>query len=162
MTMKTTTTTTAKPSKFKICYSYALEDLNMRFFGNIDRIITFAQLLGGTAVISSFGNITFVGFVITVLSIASFIISPAVKSERSMQQRLRYTDLFSSLDDDDLGAQFEIVQKSDSICLGIFNNVAYIRAGLMSNMDVSKKRLTIIERIAAFIAGDSLYDIYNK
>lgn len=162
MTTKTVKTTTLKSFEFQIRYSYVLEDLNMRFFGNIDRFITFIQIAAGTSALASFGDMRLFGLIITALSIFSFILQPAIKSDRSMQQRQRYVDLLPNLHANDLGERFEAVQKSDSICFSAFNNVAYIRAALMCRRDVFNKKLTIIELIAARLGGDFVKRKGNK
>lgn len=160
---KITKTDIDKDIEFQIYYGYAYENLNKRFYTAIDNITTFILLIMGASIMMPITNNWLSGFVIALISAMSFVLKPGIKSEQSKQQAKRYSDLILDMKHDtpDIVNKLKQVTDTDTDGVGILQNVALTRAGMMLGLNTQKDKLSYLELIVARLAGDFMHQTNN-
>lgn len=140
---------------FQIGYSIRLEKMQASLLARMDRFANFAQLLLGAAVITAAAPVA-TGVAVAALAGFSFIYQPGAKSTEARAQKRKYEQLQAKADrlsDEDLETCFVELQEGDSLVIGSLMNPAHmgeeLRLGHTPNF-----RLTAMERLVAFAAGD--------
>lgn len=160
---KITKTDIDKDIEFQIYYGYAYENLNKRFYAAIDNITTFILLVMGASIMMPITNNWLSGFAIALISAMSFVLKPGVKSEQSKQQAKRYSDLILDMKHGtpDIINKLKQITDTDTDGVGILQNVALTRAGMMLGLNTQKDKLSCLELIAARLAGDYMHRTNN-
>lgn len=160
---KITKTNIDKDIEFQIYYGYAYENLNKRFYAAIDNITTFILLVMGASIMMPITNNWLSGFAIALISAMSFVLKPGVKSEQSKQQAKQYSDLILDMKHGtpDIINKLKQITDTNTDGVGILQNVALTRAGMMLGLNTQKDKLSCLELIAARLAGDYMHRINN-
>lgn len=152
----------AEFSIFDVRYSARMEQYNAIFYQRSDNLLTILQLILGSSIAIQLGNPTAIGFAIVFISMMMFVIKPAQVAAKSDTQYHRYLPLLTiNLTNDALHNAFLETQKQDSKVLLSLSNIAYIRAGIECDFDMSKEVLTTKERILSAFIGETLKKTNN-
>ena len=144
---------------FRANYSYFIETMHATLYGRIDKLITFTQLLLGSAVFASLGNPIYIGAIIAVVSAVSFtwqFAKSAMVCETQaikMKSLIGKTSLFS---DDELLSGYLRAEETDSPVLGVLRDAAQKRTHIVLGQyeQASKIKLTVMESFVSWLAGD--------
>lgn len=144
-------------------YSYFIETMQATLLGRVDRVLTFLQLLLGSAVFASLGNSFFLGALIATISAISFVWQPAKSALVCEIQAKKMKKLLSSyekLDDDAFYQEYIKNEDSDSPVIGALRDPALKRAYIViDNKDEARKiNLTPYQRFVSHLSGDCPVD----
>ncbi|MND21541.1 hypothetical protein D3C80_119070 [compost metagenome] len=142
--------------KFVLHYSHAIEVMHARFLARIDRLLTFFQIVLGSAVFARLDGTMWYGLVMVVLATGSFVWQPAMTSLRFAKRGENYARLIineTTMTDEELRAALSEAAEDMPAELGVLTNPAHIRASIEIGCQPTTK-LTFWETVAAFIAGD--------
>ncbi|WP_323909079.1 hypothetical protein [Aeromonas caviae] len=141
---------------FDLHYGHAIEMMHARFWARSDRLLTFFQIVLGSAVFADVGNNMLFGGLLVVLSTLSFVWQPAMTALRFAKRGENYARLIineSTMTDDELRAALSKAAEDMPSELGVLTNPAHMRACIELGCPPTTK-LTFWETVAAFIAGD--------
>lgn len=102
---------------FQVAYSLFLERMAFRWYGRIDKLMSFLLLLSGMAVVAEALPATLTGFAVAVLTAWQLIYAPAAKSGAAKSAYAEYAKLFNrfgSLSDDEAAAELDQLRDQDS------------------------------------------------
>lgn len=142
--------------KFTLYYSQTFEEMHARFWGRTDRLLTFLQIVLGSAVFADVGNNMLFGGLLVALSSASFVLQPAMAAIRHTKRDAMYTALIlreSQLSDEQLQIELAKAAEDKPTTLGLLANPAHMRACIEIGCPPTTT-LTFWEKMAALIAGD--------
>jgi len=142
--------------KFLLHYSHAIEVMHARFLARIDRILTFFQIVLGSAVFAEIDGTMWYGFLMVVLATGSFVWQPAMSSLRFAKRGENYARLIilePTMSDEELRAALSKETEDVPFELGVLTNPAHMRASIEIGSSPTIT-LTFMEKVAAFIAGD--------
>lgn len=140
-------------------YSFFLETMLTTFYGRIDRILTFTQLLLGSAVFASFGNPVVIGAAVAVISALSFTWQPAKSAllcDIQAKKMKAILNICEQLDDDAFHREYMKAEEGDSPCVGALRDPALKRAYIvLANSEEARKiKLTPFQSLLAHFSGD--------
>ncbi|MCW2103745.1 UNVERIFIED_ORG: hypothetical protein M2402_000891 [Rahnella aquatilis] len=144
---------------FHIRYSFHIETMQATLFNRLDRLLTFAQILLGSAIFASYGNIPLFGAIVAVISVTSFVWQPGKAAmlcdiqSKKMKELISKPDSFSDLE---LHAAYTKAEETDNPTLGLLRDAAYKRTliALGRNSESLLIELTFLEKITAWLSGD--------
>lgn len=118
---------------YQIFYSHLLESMTSRFYGRVNKILSFLLVVLGSTVISNHFNPTFMGILIAVISGLNIACSFGASAELARVQSSRYLRLFNSLhaikSDEELMQQLMKIQEDDKIPNPVIAKLAEREAG---------------------------------
>ncbi|MGY3853989.1 hypothetical protein ACW5W8_14345 [Aeromonas aquatilis] len=141
---------------YQLRYSHAIEDMHARFWARSDRLLTFFQIVLGSAVFADVGNNMLFGGLLVVLSTLSFVWQPAMTALRFAKRGENYARLIinePTMSDDDLRAALSSATEDMPSEIGLLTKAAELRATYALGCTTTQK-LTFWETVFAFIAGD--------
>ncbi|EPY4252841.1 TPA: hypothetical protein L9P67_002307 [Klebsiella pneumoniae] len=150
---------TREATLFNIRYSFHIETMQATLYNRVDKFLTFAQILLGSAIFADYGSLPLFGACVATISIVSFVWQPgkmALLHETQAKKMKALTTMPASISDDDLYASYQKAEETDNPTLGLLRDAAYKRAWIaMGHPEESKKvTLTVAEKIFAWLAGD--------
>ncbi len=116
---------------FDLHYGHAIEMMHARFLARIDRLLTFAQILLGSAVFAGADGTMWYGLVVAILATGSFVWQPAMSSLRFSKRGEHYAQLIinePTMSDDELRAALSKAAEDMPSELGVLTNPAHMRA----------------------------------
>ncbi|SHO57863.1 hypothetical protein [Vibrio quintilis] len=144
-------------SIFDVHYSARMEQYNAIFYRRFDNLLTIVQLILGSSIAFQLSNNMVTGFLMVAISMFVFTIKPAQVSAKSDIQYHCYLPLITSqLSEEELHTRFLEIQKRDSNVILSLSNIAFIRAGLEKELDVSQEKLSVKEWVLARFIGETL------
>ena len=141
---------------FDIHYGHAIEAMHARFWARSDRLLTFFQIVLGSAVFADVGNNMLFGGLLVVLSTMSFVWQPAMTSLHFAKRQENYARLIinePTMSEEELRAALSKAAEDMPAELGLLTNPAHMRACIELGCPPTTT-LTFWEKVAAFIAGD--------
>lgn len=153
---------------FEIYYSYNIESLRYHLNLRVSNFIMFIQLLLSSAIVGDLKRYVdasipvdvILGFLITLLTILSFVYKFSEKSVRSEIQSSYYNNLISQIDElDDKKLREALYQSNglDTNATGAILDIAYKRASIQLEREDSTK-LTCYQKFIARLAGEYFDD----
>lgn len=144
---------------FHIRYSFHIETMHATFYNRLDKLLTFSQILLGSVIFATFGNLALLGAMVTVLSIISFVWQPGKAGLLYEIQSKKMKELItkpSTFSDAELHAAYIKAEETDNPILGLLRDAAYKRTliALGRSAESSAIKLSLLETIAAWFAGD--------
>ncbi|MFS1539307.1 MAG: hypothetical protein ACL7BU_12210 [Candidatus Phlomobacter fragariae] len=142
---------------FDINYSYYLETMFSTFTGRIDKLIAIILFILGGSVFTPFSNLFLFGSLVSLLSAIQYFYAFSKHSCYSNAQAKKYLTLIRNapqLSDAELHQKINELEKADTKPYGIFANAAYKRARIRLGLNNENSKLTFIESLFAFFAGD--------
>jgi len=142
---------------FDLTYSYHLEKMYSVLTGRIDRAITFIIIAVGFSVFTNLYSHAWFGALIAGLSVGQVVYQFGRYSGISEDQSRKYLLLKSEadeIDDAELNQRFKSLQSQDSSAWGVFSAPAYKRACIVLGLEDQTPKLTVREKIFAWLAGD--------
>ncbi|MMS79820.1 hypothetical protein D9O31_25810 [Salmonella enterica] len=141
---------------FDVNYSYHLEKMYFTILTRLDKAITMLLIVLGFSVFAPFMNIFAFGVGVAVLSVMQLVYQYGQAAGLSKEQMRQYRRLLveiDSLSDDELRNRLMKIQDADSVPWQSLMKAAFKRACIQLEIEDDKK-LTIRERITAWLAGD--------
>ena len=155
--MTESVTTRRQDLAFQVAYSLFLEKMAYRWYGRIDKILSFLLLLSGMAVVADSLPTTTTGFAVAILTAWQLIYSPATKSATARATYLAYGQLFNqlgNLTDDEIAIELNKLSDKDSDAPACLEMPAYCLAGRRLNVPVTNlPALTLEQRLAQWFCG---------
>lgn len=144
---------------FRTYYSFYLETMLATFYGRLDRMLAFIQILLGSAVLASVGFSVVVGAVITAASAMSLIWQPAKSAMLCDIQAKKMKTLintYEQMDDETFRQAYLKAEEADSPCIGYLRDPAMKRTHIRFDNKVAAKRikLTRFQSLLSHLAGD--------
>ncbi|WPC72950.1 hypothetical protein [Vibrio porteresiae] len=143
---------------FTIHHNRYFESYLCTFWGRVDRVITFGQLLLGTIIFAQVSGTFIYGALVTVLSLFAVVYSPAEKAIKADNQTGKYAQLIAlseTMSDEELIEKSNELGLTDSDPIGLFYGPSHLRAAIRLDLDTNYVRpLTRLEKIFAWIGGD--------
>lgn len=141
---------------FHLNYCFFIESLHARFLSRADKLLTFIQLVLGSSVFASIDSPMLLGGALVSLSALSFVWQPAVNAVPFADRADKYARLMyreHALSDEELNAELTSFVQGSYNELGFLCAPAYKRAAIKLGR-VNDKKLTRLESVAAWFAGD--------
>lgn len=150
---------TRETTLFNIRYSYHIETMQATFYSRLDKLLTFVQLMLGSAIFASYGSLPLFGASVAAISAASFVWQPGKVAMLCEYQSKKMKELIScpaSCSDEDLHAAYLRAEEGDNPTLGLLRDAAYKRALIALNRSSEAQKITLNfqEKAAAWFAGD--------
>ncbi|QLO37340.1 hypothetical protein HV213_16720 [Klebsiella sp. RHBSTW-00484] len=150
---------TRETTIFNIRYSFYIETMQATFFNRMDRMLTFIQIMLGSAIFAAYGSIPLFGAVVAAISVISFVWQPGRVSmlcevqSRKMKQLI---NLPASYSDEELHVAYLRAEEGDNPTLGLFRDAAHKRTLISFGRYSEAKaiRLSPVEKIMSWLAGD--------
>lgn len=144
---------------FNIRYSFYIETMQATFFNRMDRLLTFLQIMLGSAIFAAYGSIPLFGAVVAAISVISFVWQPGRVSMLCEVQSRKMKELINlpaSYSDEDLHTAYLRAEQSDNPTLGLFRDAAHKRTLISVGRYAEAKaiRLNFFEKIVSWLAGD--------
>ena len=129
------------------------------FYNRLDRFMSFAQIMLGSAIFAAYGSLPIFGAVVAGISAISFVWQPGKAAMLCEVQAKKMKELInkpSSFSDEELHAAYSKAEEGDTPTLGLLRDAAYKRAliALGRSSEAMDIRLSIPEKIASWLAGD--------
>lgn len=140
-------------------YSFYLETMLSTFYGRADRIMTFAQLLLGSAVFASFGNAVAVGAAIAAISAISFTWQPAKSAiicDMQARKMKAIINTYEQMDDETFCREYLKAEETDSPNIGSLRDPAMKRTYIVlaNDEEARKIKLTFFQSLVGHFSGD--------
>lgn len=150
---------TRESTLFNIRYSFHIESMHATFYNRLDRFLSFAQIMLGSAIFAAYGSLPIFGAVVACISAISFVWQPGKAAmvcevqAKKMKELINKPSIFS---DEDLHTAYLKAEEGDTPTLGLLRDAAYKRAliAVGRSSDSLEIRLSVPEKIAAWLAGD--------
>ena len=142
--------------KYQMRYSHAIEEMHKRYLERWDSILSFLQIIFGSAVFADFGGNMYFGFLLVSLSTVSFVWQPGKQSLLFAKRAEYYARLIikePTMEDEELRAALCEAAEGAPSEYGVLTKPAEMRAAYALGTSPPKE-LTVCETVAAFIAGD--------
>lgn len=144
---------------FHIRYSFHVETMHATFYNRLDRLLTFSQIMLGSAIFATYGNLVLFGAAVTAISVISLVWQPgkaAVLYEIQSKKMKELITNLSNFSDSELLAAYSKVEETDNPTLGLLRDAAHKRALIaLDRTDESADiKLNSFEKITAYLAGD--------
>ncbi|KMK43642.1 hypothetical protein [Pluralibacter gergoviae] len=144
---------------FNIRYSFHIEAMQATLYNRIDKLLTFAQILLGSAIFASYGSLPLFGALVAVISVASFVWQPGKAAMLCDIQSKKMKELIGkpvSFSDGELHSSYLKAQEGDNPTLGLLRDPAHKRALIAVGRSSEAKAiaLSLPEKVAAWLAGD--------
>ncbi len=144
---------------FNIRYSFHIETMQATFYNRLDKLLTFAQIMLGSAIFAAYGSIPLFGAVVAAISAVSFVWQPgkaAMLCEVQAKKMKKLINKPSSISVEDLHAAYLRAEEGDTPTLGLLRDAAYKRALITLNRGDEAKKILLSrsEKIFAWFSGD--------
>ncbi|CAI0891940.1 Uncharacterised protein [Serratia fonticola] len=142
---------------FHIRYSFHIETMHATLYNRLDKLLTFAQILLGSTIFATMGNLAFLGALVTVMAIISFVWQPGKAAMLYEIQAKKMKELITkpdTLSDSELHSAYTKAEETDNPTLGLLRDAAYNRALIVSGRESELVKLSLPEKVAAWFAGD--------
>ncbi|WP_447881298.1 hypothetical protein [Serratia fonticola] len=142
---------------FHIRYSFHIETMHATLYNRLDKLLTFAQILLGSTIFATMGNLAFLGALVTVMAIISFVWQPGKAAMLYEIQAKKMKELITkpdTLSDSELHSAYTKAEETDNPTLGLLRDAAYNRALIVSRRESELVKLSLPEKVAAWFAGD--------
>ncbi|EOV3348731.1 hypothetical protein ACONGJ_003075 [Edwardsiella piscicida] len=144
---------------FRVRYSFYIETMHAILYNRLERILTFIQIMLGSAIFAAYGSAPLFGAVVAATSIASFVWQPgktAMLYEIQAKQMKALIAVPDNVTDIDLHAAYIKAEEGDNPTLGMLRDPAHKRAliSLGRSSESAAIRLNMSEKITAWFAGD--------
>lgn len=144
---------------FNIRYSFHIETMQATFYNRLDKLLTFAQIMLGSAIFASYGSMPLFGAVVAVISVASFVWQPVKTAMLCEIQSKKMKELISKPADfsnEDLHAAYLKAEESDNPTLGLLRDAAHKRTLIALGRSPEARGITLSlpEKVTAWFAGD--------
>ncbi|MGY0145235.1 hypothetical protein [Edwardsiella tarda] len=144
---------------FRIRYSFYIETMHATLYNRLERILTFIQIMLGSAIFAAYGSVPLFGAAVATTSIASFVWQPgktAMLHETQAKQMKTLITAPDNITDADLHVAYIKAEEGDNPTLGMLRDPAYKRAliSLGRSPESAAIKLNMSEKIAAWFAGD--------
>ncbi|MGP2733844.1 hypothetical protein [Serratia bockelmannii] len=144
---------------FHIRYSFHIETMHATLYSRLDKLLTFGQILLGSIIFATFGNLSLLGALVTVFSIASFVWQPGKAALLHEIQAKKMKELITTpadISESELHSRYLKVEETDNPTLGLLRDAAYKRTLIALGRSAESKniRLTFPEKIVSWFAGD--------
>jgi len=99
--------------KYDVYYGYAFHHLCQSFYGRLDFVTTFLQLVGGSAaatgvVTSAPWLVTLSGFTLAVCAAIGVVVQPAIKADRHLRSKCQYWSVKANAERGLAGAELQV------------------------------------------------------
>jgi len=144
---------------FNIRYSFQIEAMHATLYNRVDKFLTFAQIILGSAIFADYGSLPIFGALVAVISIGSFIWQPgkaAILHEIQSKKMKLLVSKPSSVSDEELHSDYLIAQETDNSMLGLLRDAAHKRTLISFGRftEANEIKLSLIEKIVAWLSGD--------
>lgn len=142
---------------FNIAYGMYLQRLGSRFYGRLDKLISFLVLLCGMAVVADYLNHFFLGVVVALLGCWQVVYTPGINSVAARNQQDKYSYLleaFPTLTEEEVRKQLIELRHSDSDLPGCLEMPAVYAATKKLNANTDElPKLSLLQRFAMWFCG---------
>lgn len=142
---------------FHIRYSFHLETMHATFYSRVDKLLTFAQIMLGSTIFATFGNLALLGALVTTMAAISFVWQPGKAAMLYEIQAKKMKELITkpdTLSDSELHSAYTRAEETDNPTLGLLRDAAYNRTLIVSGRESELIKLSLPEKIASWFAGD--------
>ncbi|WP_141234344.1 hypothetical protein [Serratia fonticola] len=144
---------------FHIRYSFHIETMHATLYNRLDKLLTFAQILLGSTIFATLGNLTLLGALVTLMAAISFVWQPGKAAmlyeiqAKKMKELITKTDTFS---DSELHFAYIKAEETDNPTLGLLREAAHKRALITQGRESESAliKLSLSEKVVAWFAGD--------
>ena len=151
--------------ELEVAYSLCFEKLMYKFFGRIDKLISFFLILSSMTAIGSIGGLvngTFSGIFLAVITAIQIIYTPSAKTQAAKDNYCLYCKLYKkmgSMSDEEIAKHLADSTKYDTDEIGLLSHPARLSALAMMGMTPDRhypeeRKLTLSEYLAALFAGE--------
>lgn len=151
--------------ELEVAYSLCFEKLMYKFFGRIDKLISFFLILSSMTAIGSIGGLvngTFSGIFLAVITAIQIIYTPSAKTQAAKDNHLLYCKLYKkmgSMSDEEIANHLADLAKYDTDEIGFLSHPARLSALAMLGMTPNRhypeeRKLRLSEYLAALFAGE--------
>ncbi|SCC19474.1 MULTISPECIES: hypothetical protein [Snodgrassella] len=151
--------------ELEVAYSLCFEKLMYKFFGRIDKLISFFLLLSSMTAIGSIGGLvngTFSGIFLAVITAIQIIYTPSAKAQAAKDNYCLYYKLYKkmgSMSDEEIVNHQADSTKRETDEIGLLSHPARLSALAMLGMTPGRKyseerKLRLSEYFAALFAGE--------
>lgn len=150
---------TRESTLFNIRYSFHIETMQATLYNRLDRLMSLAQIMLGSAIFAAYGSLPLFGAVVACISAASFVWQPGKAAMLCEVQAKKMKELISKPSDfstEELHAAYLKAEEGDNPTLGLLRDAAYKRTLIVldRSKEASAIRLSLPEKVTAFLAGD--------
>ncbi len=150
---------TRESTIFHIRYSFHIETMQATFYSRLDRLLTFSQIMLGSAIFATYGSLPLFGAIVASLSAISFVWQPSKTAMLCEAQSKKMKELITKPDstsDSELHAAYVKAEETDNPMLGLLRDAAYIRTLIVlgRSSEAISVKLSFIQKAAAWFAGD--------
>ncbi|EHS3655144.1 hypothetical protein KV336_002956 [Escherichia coli] len=140
-------------------YSFHLETMMSTLYRRLEYLLCFILMLAGGLVLADVGNTVLQGLVVIIVAFTVLALRPARNALLCEWQAARYHELIRDFEyhpDETELPDMDEIEQDDNTAIGLLRNAAYKRAliALGYSQEASAIRLTTMEKIAAWFAGD--------
>ncbi|MHA1086870.1 hypothetical protein [Enterobacter ludwigii] len=144
---------------FNIRYSFHIETMQATFYNRLDKLLTFIQIMLGSAIFASFGSLPLFGAAVAATSAASFVWQPGKAAMLCDNQSRKMKELINkpkSVPDEELHSAYLRAEEGDNPTLGLLRDAAHKRALIALGRSSEAKKITLSfpEKVTAWFAGD--------
>lgn len=144
---------------FNIRYSFHIETMQATFYNRLDKLLTFIQIMLGSAIFASYGSLPLFGASVAAISVASFVWQPgkaAMLCSNQSQKMKALINTPTTSSDEDIHNAYIKAEEGDNPTLGLLRDAAYKRTliALGRSFEAKEITLSIPEMVAAWFAGD--------
>lgn len=151
--------------ELEVAYSLCFEKLMYKFFGRIDKLISFFLLLSSMTAIGSIGGLvngTFSGIFLAVITAIQIIYTPSAKAQAAKDNYCLYCKLYKkmgSMSNEEIANHLADSTKYDTDEIGLLSHPARLSALEMLGMTPDRqypeeRKLRLSEYFAALFAGE--------
>lgn len=150
---------TRESTLFNIRYSFHIETMQATLYSRLDRLMSFVQIMLGSAIFAAYGSLPLFGAVVACISAISFVWQPGKAAMLCEVQAKKMKELInkpSNFSAEELHAAYLRAEEGDNPTLGLLRDAAHKRAliALGRSQESMAIQLTPFEKIAALFAGD--------
>ncbi len=144
---------------FNIRYSFHIEMMQATYYSRLDKLLTFAQIILGSAIFASYGSLPLFGATVAAISVISFVWQPgkaAILCEMQSRKMKELINKPSDISDAELHAAYIRAEETDNPTIGLLRDAAHKRALIAMGRTPEAKEIALSypERVAAWFAGD--------
>ncbi|ELY5239850.1 hypothetical protein SM868_001364 [Yersinia enterocolitica] len=144
---------------FHIRYSFHGETMCATLYNRLDRVLTFIQIMLGSAIFAAYGNLALFGALVTVFSVISFVWQPGKTAMLHEIQSKKMKELItnsSNYSDAELLAAYCKAEETDNNILGFLRDAAHKRAliALGRESESTLIKLSFVQKSLSWLAGD--------
>ncbi|HFN6476883.1 TPA: hypothetical protein ACPY0B_000296 [Citrobacter farmeri] len=150
---------TRESTLFNIRYSFHIEMMQATCYNRLDKLLTFAQIILGSAIFASYGSLPVFGATVAAISVASFVWQPGKAAILCEMQSKKMKELISKpsdFSDAELHAAYIRAEETDNPTIGLLRDAAHKRALIAMGRAPEAKEIVLSypEKFAAWFSGD--------